>query len=413
MAWLPMPGAPGDAFTKGIDTGSGMFQRLMQPILHREDASRQWAQHQDNLALQQQAQNIRAQAAAREAEMFPMQKEAQELNLQSLRREVDPRAKMDYYRQLQQMYSQMQGGASQPVEGAQQGSFVSGGLPSGGDAQGNQSQVAQTGALIQTPFGMVSPQEAQNMLAMGMNFPGVQEQLKAYYKGAFGVQEASGKEQAKAQIKEDAERGASFQGLQRTLDGVSRIKQSLQNYEKEAADLGYKPRVGFGAEMLTEPNAIYRLMGTGFQKASHPIETLMHPMDLMPGSREGSDLHKKHLSSLRTQLNEMVNERAKDLNTRFTEKEYTILQANKPSISDDIVALKAKLDAVESAVKTGYERLMAEHVVSQGQPAGAAPFALESQAPAGAFGRQAAGSYASQSDRFIDPNNPAYLIVRE
>jgi hypothetical protein len=61
MAWLPMPGAPGDSFMQGINTGSGMFQRLMQPILHREDASRQWAQHQGNLALQQRAQSMREQ----------------------------------------------------------------------------------------------------------------------------------------------------------------------------------------------------------------------------------------------------------------------------------------------------------------------------------------------------------------
>lgn len=55
---MPMQyqGDPINTFMKGIGTGSDMFSKLMQPILQRENMARQWKEHQDNLANQQQAQ---------------------------------------------------------------------------------------------------------------------------------------------------------------------------------------------------------------------------------------------------------------------------------------------------------------------------------------------------------------------
>ncbi len=50
-----------DTLLKGVDTGSGMFARLMQPVVQREQLAQQQNQFIQNLALQKQAQN-RAQA---------------------------------------------------------------------------------------------------------------------------------------------------------------------------------------------------------------------------------------------------------------------------------------------------------------------------------------------------------------
>lgn len=52
---IPLPGDFGQSFGQGLDTGSTLFARMMQPKLHREGEERQWAQHQQDLA-QQQAQ---------------------------------------------------------------------------------------------------------------------------------------------------------------------------------------------------------------------------------------------------------------------------------------------------------------------------------------------------------------------
>lgn len=48
---IPMPGLPGEALLRGIDTGSSMFQRLMQPILNRENQQLQRGIHKDQNAL--------------------------------------------------------------------------------------------------------------------------------------------------------------------------------------------------------------------------------------------------------------------------------------------------------------------------------------------------------------------------
>lgn len=84
---IPLPGPAGDSFNKGVDTGSSMFARLMQPIIQRENMAREWKQHMDNLGIQQgnagraaelqpyqvqllQAQAQQAAAKANEANMW-------------------------------------------------------------------------------------------------------------------------------------------------------------------------------------------------------------------------------------------------------------------------------------------------------------------------------------------------------
>lgn len=58
---IPMPGAPGTGFMQGIDTGSNLWSRIMQPEMERARLQQQQQQFVQNLALQKQAQG-RAQA---------------------------------------------------------------------------------------------------------------------------------------------------------------------------------------------------------------------------------------------------------------------------------------------------------------------------------------------------------------
>ena len=52
---IPMPGQPGDALLKGIDTGSTLFSRIMQPKLEREKMQQLEAHFQQELALRKAA----------------------------------------------------------------------------------------------------------------------------------------------------------------------------------------------------------------------------------------------------------------------------------------------------------------------------------------------------------------------
>ncbi len=61
---IPLPDLPGTGFLKGVDTGSSMFSKLMNPVVQRENMARQWKQHLDSLALQKAAAGRASQAAS-------------------------------------------------------------------------------------------------------------------------------------------------------------------------------------------------------------------------------------------------------------------------------------------------------------------------------------------------------------
>lgn len=54
---IPMPESPGTSFLQGIDTGSSMLSRLMQPVLERERLKQQQTQFVQDYALKKQAQD--------------------------------------------------------------------------------------------------------------------------------------------------------------------------------------------------------------------------------------------------------------------------------------------------------------------------------------------------------------------
>lgn len=51
---IPMPDLPGTSFLKGLDTGSSMYSRMIQPVLDREKLKQQQEQFLQNLALQKE-----------------------------------------------------------------------------------------------------------------------------------------------------------------------------------------------------------------------------------------------------------------------------------------------------------------------------------------------------------------------
>lgn len=54
---VPMPGMPGEGFLQGIDTGSNLWSKIVQPQIQREQMQQQQNQFVQNLALQKQAQD--------------------------------------------------------------------------------------------------------------------------------------------------------------------------------------------------------------------------------------------------------------------------------------------------------------------------------------------------------------------
>jgi hypothetical protein len=376
---IPMPGQPGEAFLSGLDTGSAMFQRMMQPQIQREDMARQWRQHLDDLALRQQA-------AGRAQSLFDLERQMKELELEKARRSMDPQAQREYLDRVRQAF-----GSQAPREG----------VPSAGAASPDFSTVATP--MISTALGNMSLQEAQQIAAAGIPIPGLQEGLKAHYEG----QQALSKETAKESVKQQAEAGAILSEVEEGLGAIGRIHQLRDNYAKEAAEKGYKPRYGIGAMQRTDPDAWERYKGRAKQFVAHPIETLLHPLDygFAFGAGEGTEMHDKYLSELRSELNELVNTRAKALNTRFTQNEYKILQDNKASIGDGEPQLVGKLRAAENAFRSAAFKLRGQQAFRGSVRPGEESFALGERLPGEKLGRSVVG--APQVGGFIDANNPA------
>lgn len=68
MTRIPLPGAPGEALMQGLNTGSSMFQRLMQPIMQRQALEQANVHHGQNLNVrQQQYDKLAQQFAERQA----------------------------------------------------------------------------------------------------------------------------------------------------------------------------------------------------------------------------------------------------------------------------------------------------------------------------------------------------------
>lgn len=111
---IPLPGQPGEALLKGIDTGSSMFTRMMQPIIQREDMQRQWKQHLDQLALQKQSQG-------RAAQMLPFQIQALKDAHAKAMFERDPEAQFALMQKMMSLAGGMgQGQGQNPAQQGQQ-----------------------------------------------------------------------------------------------------------------------------------------------------------------------------------------------------------------------------------------------------------------------------------------------------
>ena len=118
---IPNTDLPGASFLKGIDTGSTMFSRLMQPVLEREKQKQQAEQFAQELALKKQQE-------ARMGANSGLNRQILEQNLLKLKHSNDPQWAMQ---QLQAKLDYIQNLGNQGGQG---------GNPQGGQNMGGQQQ---------------------------------------------------------------------------------------------------------------------------------------------------------------------------------------------------------------------------------------------------------------------------------
>lgn len=169
---IPLPGQPGDSFLKGVDTGSSMFSRIMQPMIEREKQKQQAEQFAQELAIKKQMESRLGQNSGLNKQILQQQ-------LLGLQHKNDPNYEFQQFQALQNM-------------------LMGGGIPQSGMVQTPQQQVP-TQEMGQG-MGMFSPegmQAAQQQAAPttqsapqgqgGMNFDALRQNpfLRGYFKQKF------------------------------------------------------------------------------------------------------------------------------------------------------------------------------------------------------------------------------------
>lgn len=104
---IPMPDLPGNSFLKGIDTGSTMFSRLMQPALEREK-QKQLDQHFLQRLIADREAAERSQAF--QSRFDPLTKSIMQQKLQGLTQKNDPNYELNKFMNAAKAFGGGEGG---------------------------------------------------------------------------------------------------------------------------------------------------------------------------------------------------------------------------------------------------------------------------------------------------------------
>jgi|GEM_PF-3308864 len=236
---IPNTDLPGNSFLKGIDTGSTMFSRLMQPVLEREKQKQQQEQFEKELALKKQA-------AARAGALDPMRKMILEQQLLKLKHSNDPMYEMNQYKALEDWVKGQAGAAGGQQEGQQGAPQMPAPTQEMGEGMGMFSpeglQQAQTPPM-QQPQANSAPQGGGNGIDMEAlkNNP----MLRGFFKHKFGIDPLA----ATPETPEQKHAGAINQAV--SIDEAKATRKKLDEIEKTAqALLPYVGKVNTIADIL-------------------------------------------------------------------------------------------------------------------------------------------------------------------
>lgn len=141
---IPMPDSPGTGFLKGIDTGSSMFSRMIQPVLEREKQKQQAEQFAQEL-------EIKKQQLAKSGANADLQRQLLQQHILAAQHANDPMYEFNNFKNLMGMMGgggQMggQGGGQMPMPTQENGEGMGMFSPEGlGQMQASAQQQQQPG----------------------------------------------------------------------------------------------------------------------------------------------------------------------------------------------------------------------------------------------------------------------------
>ena len=181
---FPVLPEPGESFRQGVDTGSNMFARLMQPVIQREELAQRARQFQEELALRKAAAGRAAQDAA------------------DAHKRMDPMYEINQFKAIQNMLSGGNGGTSSNME-----------------PMATPTELTGQGLGVFNPEGLQESQEqvrpinTQNSNGIDLNLLRQNPLLRAFFKKKFGIDPLS------------QERGISLTGAARDVESMHLLKE--------------------------------------------------------------------------------------------------------------------------------------------------------------------------------------------
>ncbi len=240
---IPMPDLPGNSLLKGIDTGSTLFSRIMQPQLQRERQKQLAQQFEQEMALK------KAQFA-RSGSNLDLQRAILGQQLEHLKHANDPMYEFNQFKALQNMMTGGDQGAPQgqmmaqaPSEemGQGLGAYSPEGLQ---DAQNTQPEAPANNALNSSNNDMLGAMR-QNPLLRGFfkhkfgydplsETP--EEKNQAYINKAISIDEAKANHKKIDEIEKTAQALLPYIGKVNTIEDILKRKPDLVGPTTQLAD---------------------------------------------------------------------------------------------------------------------------------------------------------------------------------
>ena len=215
---IPNTDLPGASFLKGIDTGSTMFSRLMQPVLEREKQKQQAEQFAQELALKKQQEARLGANSGLTSKILQQQ-------LLKLQHSNDPNYEIQ---QLQHMIESLNGAGGQQGQGSPQAPGMQQPIPSQEEGEGlgmftpeGMQEAQQQTQLPQQQIPQSAPQGGIDMDAIKNN-----PILRGYFKKHFGVDPAAGEHNVLHGPARDA---ADLAKLKKEVGENSEVYQNAKN----------------------------------------------------------------------------------------------------------------------------------------------------------------------------------------
>lgn len=391
---IPNVDLPGTSFLKGVDTGSTMFSRLMQPVLEREKQKQQAEQFAQELALKKQQE-------ARMGANSGLNRQILEQNLLKLKHSNDPQWAMQ---QLQAKLDYIQNLGKQGGQGGQPGA---GGQSMGGQQQPpvNLMDMINQGQQMPQGQGAMMPQEEPQQQQMmpgqeqeqpqgGNKVPGklnFEEIKRALTYQALGLPiprnstsgitpEMREREYLYKQKSLD-ERMRHNKAMEKLANPDEKIRlaqekakieaEKQQNINDHKADLEYTKSLNKEEGKTFSKMQDEAISGIKAQPVLDEMKSIVsdpileqirqHPYlghyELGYYRRSGTPEQKQLIARFDVAANKVIADTAKGLNTRFTDKDLALAREMKIKDDDSLDAMKAKAESLSVLHEIGQHRL--------------------------------------------------------